>query len=129
MSQGLVGMLRSRACTCTMLLSGTRARVRVGGFLSRPATFAAGVRQGCPLAPLLYLFVAECVSWFLLQRGFGMLVAGSRLPCLQFADDTNALLADVKNVSAYLAAMHSFGAASGQHLNLSKTKVMLLTVP
>lgn len=33
------------------------------------------------------------------------------------------------SVSAFLAAMDSFGAASGQRLNLSKTKVMLLTDP
>lgn len=111
-----------------LLLSGTRARVRVGGFLSRSTICVAGVCQGCPLAPLLYLFVAECVSWFLLQRGLGMLVAGSRLPCLQFADDTNAFLADISRVSGFLAAMDSFGAASGQRLNLSKTKVMLLTL-
>ena len=56
-------------------------------------------------------------------------MAGVRLPCLQFADDTNALLANLDSVSAFLTAMDVFGAASGQRLNLSKTKVMLLTAP
>ena len=112
-----------------LLLSNTRARVRIGGFMSRPALFAAGVRQGCPLAPFLYLFVAECASSFLRQRGLGMMVGGASLPCLQYADDTNVLLASLDSVGAFLTAMDVYGTASGQRLNLSKTKIMMLTTP
>lgn len=39
-----------------LFLADTRSRAMVNGFTSTPAAFLAGVRQGCPLAPLLYLF-------------------------------------------------------------------------
>ncbi len=44
------------------LLSDTQTLV--GNRLSEPVAMAARVRQGCPLAPLLYLFVAQALlSW------------------------------------------------------------------
>jgi hypothetical protein len=55
-----------------MLLAGTKARALVMGQLSRLTTFDAGVRQGCPLAPLLYLFVGQALLCFLKARGVGM---------------------------------------------------------
>jgi hypothetical protein len=44
-----------------LLLMQTQAAAAVGGSLSRPALFSAGVRQGCPLAPLLYLCLAQAL--------------------------------------------------------------------
>ena len=61
------------------LLTDTRARVEINGELSSPANFEAGVRQGCPLAPLFYLFVNHPMSCFLAANGVGILVAGTRL--------------------------------------------------
>jgi exonuclease III len=42
-----------------LLLTNTRAAALVNGHLSKPARSAAGVRQGCPLAPLLYLCLGQ----------------------------------------------------------------------
>ena len=107
-----------------MLLSDTRARVDVNGTISASTEFEAGVRQGCPLAPLLYLFVGQAMSCFLASRGVGIHVAGTRLVVTQFADDTMAYLQGWARVSEFLALMHIFGRASGQHLNRSKTRVI-----
>lgn len=107
-----------------MLLCDTRARVDINGTVSAWTEFEAGVRQGCPLAPLLYLFVGQAMSCFLANRGVGIHVAGTRLVVTQFADDTMAYLRGWAQVSGFLALMHMFGQASGQYLNCSKTKVI-----
>ena len=54
------------------LLSGTYARALVNGFISSPSPSFAGVRQGCPLAPLLYLAVSQALLSFLRSRGIGI---------------------------------------------------------
>ena len=54
------------------LLSGTYARAIVNGFISSPSPSFPGVRQGCPLSPLLYLAVSQALLSFLRSRGIGV---------------------------------------------------------
>ncbi|KAI7841815.1 hypothetical protein COHA_004344 [Chlorella ohadii] len=75
-----------------LLLMHTQTAAVVNGCLSRPALFLAGVRQGCPLAPLLYLCLAQALLRLLQARGVGIQAAGLHLAALQFADDRKALL-------------------------------------
>jgi hypothetical protein len=107
-----------------LLLSDTRARATVNRWVSTPEVFAAGVRQGCPLAPLLYLFVAQALLRLLQSRGLGVQVAGLRLTALQYADDAQALLPSLDSLPAFLDAMAVFEAATGQRLNRGKTSVL-----
>ena len=44
-----------------------RARFIVNGILSDPAPVRTGIRQGCPLAPFLFLLIAEILAIALLQ--------------------------------------------------------------
>lgn len=60
--EGFLAMVR-------LLLADTRARATVNNWVSTPEAFADGVRQGCPLAPLLYLFIAQAL--FRLLQGTG----------------------------------------------------------
>ncbi|KAI3432715.1 hypothetical protein D9Q98_004258 [Chlorella vulgaris] len=107
-----------------LLLADTRSRAMVNGFTSTPAAFLAGVRQGCPLAPLLYLFIAQALLQLLKARGIGIPVAGQQLTALQYADDAQALLPSLDAVPSFLAAMDTFGAATGQRLNPAKTSLL-----
>ena len=70
-----------------LLLSHMHAVAAVNGCVSRPALFSAGVRQGCPLAPLLYLCLAQALLRLLQARNVGIQAAGLNLAALQFADD------------------------------------------
>lgn len=106
------------------LLTATSARAIVNDWVSTPAQFAAGVRQGCPLAPLLYLFVAQALLRLLKSRGIGIQVAGQLLTALQYADDTEALLPSLEQLPAFLDAVRTFAAATGQHLNPSKSRLL-----
>ena len=75
-----------------LLLQETKACANVNGFVSGMVQFRAGVRQGCPLAPQLYLFVAQALLACLKQCGFGVEVRGRRITATQFADDTEVFL-------------------------------------
>ena len=90
----------------------------INGWVSRKVLFTSGVRQGCPLAPLLYLFVAQALlSWLKAEAptaGLGTDVAGDRLVATQFADDTEVVLGSVAAWPHFAELMRTFGAASGQ---------------
>ncbi|PNW76362.1 hypothetical protein CHLRE_11g467522v5 [Chlamydomonas reinhardtii] len=105
------------------LLADTRARAQIQGAHSQPVSMMAGVGQGCPLSPLLYLFVAHALLCWLRHKGVGLRLDPAdlqRVAAVQYADDTKALLEGEQEVVAFLAAMHTFQHASGQRLNLSK---------
>jgi hypothetical protein len=107
------------------LLANTRARALVNGFLSRPASFAAGVRQGCPLAPLLYLFVGQALHSHLVERGLGVALAGGQLlTSLQFADDVQVFLRNAAAAGTLVAALDTFRGASGQAQSVGKSGVL-----
>ena len=113
-----------------LLLARTQAAALVNGHLSNPALFKAGVRQGCPLAPLLYLCLAQALLRFLQHRDVGISAAGQQLAALQFADDCKTLVEGGSQqqisdrVAEFLAAMQTFAAASGQQLSAEKTKIL-----
>ena len=109
------------------LLSDTRARALVGGRLSEPVTMAAGVRQGCPLAPLLYLFVAQALQSWLQSKQLGIRLDPAhpeRTAAVQFADDGQALLGGDEAVQPFCNAMQTFAEATGQRLNHDKVELL-----
>ncbi len=115
-----------------LLLSNTCASVQVNGQESAARRTHAGVRQGCPLAPYLYLFVAQALSsWLRAPPTLGVTVAGVRFVSTHLADDTQIHLSDLStatltNLTSTLAA---FGAASGQTINPAKSKAVLMGRP
>ena len=114
------------------LLAETRAQAMVGGHLSTPVSMAAGVRQGCPLAPLLYLFVAQALLSWLQRKGIGIRLTPEsdtdQLTAVQFADDGQVLLEGESAVPTFLEAMQTFAQAAGQRLNLDKVELLKVGV-
>jgi exonuclease III len=109
-----------------LLLQCTNSCACVNGFVSNMVPVAAGVRQGCPLAPQLYLFVAQALLSHLKAKGFGVLVGSKRVTATQFADDAQVFLQSYEQVPELLQAMDTFKAATGQALNASKCKLVLV---
>ena len=84
----------SSTCRTSTLLSSTRAAAVVNGHVSPQVQCSAGVRQGCPLSPSLYLFVAAALQCWLKEcPSVGVEVTPDHVVhATQYADDTKPLL-------------------------------------
>ncbi|KAG1664038.1 hypothetical protein FOA52_010457 [Chlamydomonas sp. UWO 241] len=112
------------------ILTHTYASAEVNGFISAPRKYAAGVRQGCPAAPALFLFLGHALACFLRTcPAVGVEVApGCRVTCPQYADDCMPLLRSCApaDVAALVETMSVFGRATGLVLNLGKCGILPL---
>ncbi|KAE8980381.1 hypothetical protein PR001_g24290 [Phytophthora rubi] len=115
------------------LHGGTRVRFLANGYRSRWVEVTCGIRQGCPLTPLLFLLVLEAlyrridteqrVQGIILKSKAGdvrLKVGGG------YADDTASYVRSVVEVAIIIALTSTFALASGLHLNAKKTLVIAL---
>jgi hypothetical protein len=108
------------------LLSDTTAVVVVNGVASTPARWHAGVRQGCPLSPLLFLLAAWALSCHLKASLPGLRLGSTRQHCGQHADDTTVFLQSTAkcHVQPLVDAMEVYASATGQRVNYAKSKLL-----
>lgn len=102
------------------------ATVIVNGEQSKPFNLERSVRQGCPLAPYLFLLTVDVLGQMLQHPTCG--VKGLNLPDKtsisnqMFADDTLLFLDGTRdNMDKALTVISRFGATSGTKLNLHKS--------
>jgi hypothetical protein len=89
----------------------------------------AGVRQGCNLTPLFYLFISQALaSWLRLHPHLGITLSGKRHTSTHHADDTQIHLPNLLpcTIHSLYTALSTFSAASGQSINTTKSKTRLL---
>jgi len=95
-----------------------------------------GLRQGDPLAPFLFLIVAEGLTGLVRQAVKANLLSGLRIgrkeveiSILQFADDTLFFCKDsFSNVVTLKAILRGFEIASGLKINFQKSKIAGINV-
>lgn len=114
-----------------LFYTGAFSRILINGALSRRVYLRRGVRQGCPLSPLLYVLVSEVLSTqirkcndidsFLLPGAGGL-----RFTISQYADDATSILKSEKSLCHLLRVVHKYELASGAKLNTSKSEAMWL---
>jgi hypothetical protein len=102
----------------------TKARIRMYGEESPAFNVSSGVRQGCPLSPILFNFA---VDWIMLQavkehRGVDV-GQGVTITDLEFADDVVIFAADHPSLQQVLDRIHHFSARIGLEINATKTKI------
>ena len=105
--------------------------VNVNGYLSSFFSLSRGVRQGCPLSPLLYVLVAEVLAVNIRSnpRIKGLSLPGhSRAvsPISQYADDTSLIVVTDDSIVACFETYDLYERGSGSKLNLSKSKGLWL---
>ena len=108
-----------------------RSAVNVNGYLSESFPLSRGVRQGCPLSPLLYVLVSEVLAVSIRAnpriRGLTLPGVPSPLsPISQYADDTSIIVATDDAIKATFETYSIFEQGSGSKLNLAKSKGLWL---
>ena len=104
-----------------------RSNVINNGWLSQPFTLEQGVRQSCPLSPLLYCLVAETLGPAIRRDSNieGIQIPGSKCKqskVSQYADDTTLILANEFSINKAFDIVHIFKQSSGSRLNARKTE-------
>ena len=107
------------------------SRILVNGALSQPVYLHRGVRQGCPLSPLLYVLVSEVLSTQIRNCGDieGFLLPGAgglQFKISQYADDATSILKSENSLGHMLGVVRKFELGSGAKLNTSKSEAMWL---
>ena len=107
-----------------------QSAVNVNGYLSPFFNLSRGVRQGCPLSPLLYVLVSEVLAVNIRcnPRISGLSLPGSPplSPISQYADDTSLILSSDDSIKAALETYNLYERASGSKLNRDKSKGLWL---
>ena len=88
-----------------------------------------GIKQGCPLSPLLYIIASEILSCGIRQnRNINgvMLPQNKETKVLQYADDTSMFLKDCKSLIYTIKYFDIFTVVSGLKINKDKTEAMWL---
>lgn len=105
----------------------TPTQLSINGEITESFSLLSGVRQGCPLSPLLFLLSIEPLAN--LVRGHPQykgirLPDGTRLSVTMFADDSNFYAADQNDIQIvkHLTTLYSQG--SGAKANIEKTEIL-----
>jgi hypothetical protein len=111
-----------------LLYTGIFSRVLVNGYTSEAFGITRGVRQGCPLSPLLYILVAETISRAVQKDpavdGFD-LPGGQRVKLFQYADDTSVFVRSDHALFSLFSLFERYEKASGAKLNVVKSHGLL----
>jgi exonuclease III len=112
-----------------LLYANVFSQILVNGFKSDLFPVFRGVRQGCPLSPLLYVLVAETIASAIRKDasidGF-LLPDHNRIKLFQYADDTSVLVMSDQSLRSLFSLFERYERASGAKLNVGKSHGLLL---
>lgn len=90
-----------------------------------------GIRQGCPVSALLFIFVLEILASKIRNDeeikglSFQNMTNNNSIKIVQHADDCTNLLRDAKSLKKVLKLISEFSEVAGPKLNLEKTECLL----
>lgn len=114
-----------------LLYTNIQSAILVNGYTSDWFYPSRGVRQGCPLSPLLYVLSIEVLAVNIRAHpdivGLSLPGVSSPLPVLSlYADDTSVIAISDRATSAVFEVYAKFEAGTGAKLNLGKCEGLWL---
>jgi hypothetical protein len=108
------------------LYDGVEASVRVGDKETRRVRLRQGVRQGCPLSPVLFNAFVDGLSKELADLGVGIKKGDRFLHSLLYADDLVLLAESAENLQTAIDKVDEYCEKWHLRVNLKKSKVMVI---
>jgi exonuclease III len=107
------------------LYSDTRACVLLNGQTTREVRMRQGVRQGCPLSPILFNYFINELAKELRESGAGLTIEGLDLGALLYADDVILMAESQEKLQALVDVVDRFCRKWHMDINLGKSKIMV----
>ena len=103
----------------------TLSRVKVGGEIGEGFWTAKGLRQGCPLSPILFnLLIADVEEEIRKGRWGGVEVGGRRICSMAYADDLVLLAKNEEEMESMIRRLERYLEGKRLEVNVEKTKVV-----
>ncbi len=99
-------------------------RLSINGFLTDPIPLLSGVRQGCPLSPLLFVMVIELLALQLRNNPniVGFTVSNEKVVSSHYADDAVIKITQNRCFKEVYKDLQFYEDATGSKVNFEKTK-------
>ena len=115
----------------SIFYSNVFSRIICNGKLSTPVFLERGVRQGCPLSPLLYVLTSEVLANQIRKNPAieGFLLPGTgglQFKISQYADDATNFVKNERSLCHLLETVNKYERGSGAKLNTSKSEAIWL---
>jgi len=107
------------------VLRETKSRVRIGGELGEGFWTVRGLRQGCPLSPLLFnILIADIEEEMKKVKWGGVKLGEGRVYSLAYADDVVLMAEKEEEMRSMMERWERYVGTKNLEVNVEKTKIM-----